>query len=276
MDKLQQYKNEIDSFLARFLSSKQKDFARVNAWGPDAIDKIRGIVSEGKTIRGSLVLLTHDLLKGQHRDEALSVAAAYELIQTGLLIHDDIMDHDSLRRGKPTVHIQYKNEGLAMCVGDILFFLAHELLPGTGVQTISDRIFEEVGVAQMQDISFGLRKDFPSKEEIISLYTYKTARYTFSLPMMAGATLAGADKNVVALFEKLGEYMGILFQIRNDSLGIKGDIRENKKTLARTYPVQQYLNAYQRKATKSLRALERNMDTTILKELLSFVTTYKH
>jgi geranylgeranyl diphosphate synthase type I len=285
MDKLQQYKREVDAFLASFLASKQKDFTRVNPWGPDAIEKIRAIVSEGKTIRGSLVLLTHDILHGTVHDDALRVAAAYELIQTGLIIHDDIMDHDILRRGKPTLHIQYKSEALAMCVGDILFFLAEELLSGTNVQTISDQIFQEVGIAQMQDVSFGLKKDFPTKEEIISLYTYKTARYTFSLPMMAGAILARADRETINLLENLGESMGILFQIQNDALGSKGDDRENKKTLVRYYrhhalPVQSTLQKdialYEARARRALQSFNRrHFDTTTLSTLLSFVTNRK-
>lgn len=275
MDKLRQYKKGIDAFLASFLASKQKDFARINPWGPDAMEKIRRIVSEGKTIRGSLVLLTHDLFGGNRKNEALRVAAAYELIQTGLIIHDDIMDHDAMRRGKPTLHIQYKNEALAICVGDILFFLAHELLSGTHVQTLSDRVFQEVGIAQMQDVSFGINKEFPAKEEIISLYTYKTARYTFSLPMMAGAILARADRDAIGLLEKLGENMGILFQIQNDALGVEGDIREHKKTLARRYPIQPEVKAYQQNVTQSLQTLARRVDTTALEELFTFVTKRK-
>lgn len=218
MDKLQRYKQEVDEFLASFLSSKQKDFAKVNAWGPDAIEKIQSVVSEGKTIRGSLVLFIHDAMKGKNRTAAVRVAASYELIQTGLIVHDDIMDHDVIRRGKPALYVQYKSEALAMCVGDLLFFLAHELLSETNVQSVSDQIFQEVCVAQMQDVSLKRKKTLPIKDEVRSLYLYKTARYTFSLPMMAAAILARSDKKTVDALEKLGEAMGLLFQIRDDEL----------------------------------------------------------
>lgn len=275
MEKLQQYKKEVDAFLTKFLVSKEKDFARVNAWGPDALSKIRAIVSEGKTIRGALVLLVHDLLKGEHKNEALCVAAAYELIQTGLITHDDIMDHDTVRRGKPTMHVQYKNEGMAMCVGDILFFLAWELLDETPVGKISALIFQEVGLAQMQDLSFNLKNDTPSKKEILALYQYKTARYTFSLPMMAGAQLAGASNKTISLFESLGQSMGILFQIQNDAKGVAGDLRENKKTLARFYDIQPELNKYKINAERVLDNLQKQMDVRELSTLLTFVITRK-
>lgn len=224
MDNLQRYKEEVDAFLSSFLRSKQKDLTRVNTWGPDAIVKIREIVSEGKTIRGSLVLFIHDAMNGKNRTAALRVAAAYELIQTGLIVHDDIMDHDAIRRGKPAFYIQYKSEALAMCVGDLLFFLAHELLSKTEVQTVSDQIFQEVCVAQMQDVSGHV-------DDQLTMYRYKTARYTFSLPMMAGAILAGADKRTIDRLEKLGEAMGVLFQIRDDELDQERTVSDLKAGL---------------------------------------------
>ena len=224
MDKLQRYKKEIDVFLASFLASKQKEYGRINRWGPDAMEKIRAIVSRGKTIRGSLVLFIHQSLQGRSRD-ALRVAAAFELVQTALVIHDDIMDHDEARRGLPALHIQYKSEALAMCVGDILFFLAHELLSNTDVQVVTDQVFQEVCIAQMEDVA----KSAKTKKDVLSLYTYKTARYTFSLPMMAGAILARANKKTIDLLEQLGEAIGILFQIRDDELdGEKTELQEEK------------------------------------------------
>lgn len=271
MDKLQRYKKEVDGFLSSFLASKKNDFSKVNSWGPDALGKIQGIVSEGKTIRGGLVLLLHDLLGGKAKNDALKVAAAYELIQTALVIHDDIMDRDTTRRGKPTIHVQYGSDAIAMCVGDILFFLAHELLSGISVQAVSDRIFQEVGIAQMQDVSFSLKKDTPSKKEILDLYKYKTARYTFALPMMAGAMLAKADKRVTNNLEKLGEAMGILFQIQNDTLNVQGDTRENKKTLARHYNTHDESKRYLKEAVQLLKTLKTHIDTTPLLALLDKV-----
>lgn len=261
MDNLQHYKKEIDSFLASFLLTKQKDFVRVNAWGPDAIEKIRGLVSEGKTIRGCLVLLTHDALKGRSKNEALRVAAAYELMQTALLIHDDIMDHDISRRGIPSIHIQYKSEAMALCVGDICFFLANELLSNTQVEKISAKIFQEVGIAQMADVSHSAK----SKIEIVSLYQYKTARYSFSLPMMAGAVLAGADIILTKHLEQLGEQMGILFQIQDDKI----DNEHNPFT-------GHDIAVYSKAARESLAQLPiQNKQKQILRNLLEFIINRK-
>ena len=255
MDKLQRYKKEIDVFLASFLASKQKEYGRINRWGPDAMEKIRAIVSRGKTIRGSLVLFIHQSLQGRSRD-ALRVAAAFELVQTALVIHDDIMDHDEARRGLPALHIQYKSEALAMCVGDILFFLAHELLSNTDVQVVTDQVFQEVCIAQMEDVA----KSAKTKKDVLSLYTYKTARYTFSLPLMAGARLARADKKTIAVLEKLGEAMGILFQIRDDELDKETSGLELEKP------------RYQKNAMKLIHSLQINAsDKKTLSDILDFV-----
>ena len=256
MEKLHRYKKEIDAFLASFLASKQKEYGRINRWGPDAIEKIRAIVSEGKTIRGSLILLSYSFFKSKISKKAIRVAAAMELLHTALLIHDDIMDHDEVRRGLPALHIQYKSEALAMCVGDILFFLAHELLSNTDVQVVTDQVFQEVCIAQMEDVA----KSAKTKKDVLSLYTYKTARYTFSLPLMAGARLARADKKTIAVLEKLGEAMGILFQIRDDELDKETSGLELEKP------------RYQKNAMKLIHSLQINAsDKKTLSDILDFV-----
>jgi geranylgeranyl diphosphate synthase type I len=103
---------------------------------------------------------------------------------------------------------------------------------------------QKVGFAQITDIHFGLSDFEPSEEEIIDLYKFKTARYSFSLPLRIGGMLAGYDDITLQNFESFGESLGIAFQIKDDELGIYGDekimgkpvgsdIRENKKTLFR-------------------------------------------
>jgi geranylgeranyl diphosphate synthase type I len=99
-----------------------------------------------------------------------------------------------------------------------------------------------VGLAQIQDVYFGYLSDAPSTDEILALYLHKTGRYTFSLPMMLGALLAGRSASETKQFAKLGEKLGLIFQIKDDELGLFGnsdeigkvvgsDIKENKKSL---------------------------------------------
>ena len=91
----------------------------------------------------------------------------------------------------------------------------------------------------------GASPDDPEKA-VLDLYRYKTGRYTFSLPLAVGSTLGGAGEDVLDLLDTLGEDLGILFQLKDDEMGLFGDevetgkpvgtdIREGKKTLFHLY-----------------------------------------
>jgi len=187
-----------------------------------------------------------------------------ELFQSGLLVHDDIMDRDLVRRGQPSIFKQYSEmadrarhadpahigQALGICAGDVAYFLAFELLAGTHapspvvgeVLALCARELSAVGIAQMQDVAWGASKDDVSVEEILRMYKYKTGRYSFSLPLLTGALFAGAPRDLRARLDSFGESVGLLFQVRDDELGLFGDekelgkpvgsdVREGKKTI---------------------------------------------
>lgn len=260
------YKSLIDAFLLQFLESKRAVLAEINLFGPDVIDRVKKVVIRGKTIRGSLVLLAYCFTNREPSDNAIKVAAAMELIQTALVIHDDIMDHDDTRRGMPSLHKQYNSESLAMCVGDVLFFLAFELLGSIKTDEITlgriirlvGREYQSVGIAQMMDVA----KRAKTKEEILSLYTYKTARYTFAVPLILGVILAGTTKDTLRYLEAYGVSAGVIFQIRDDMLDREKTLGENE------------IKAYQKSATESLKRMTIPEDRKIiLRNLLKFVLT---
>ncbi|MDP2792129.1 MAG: polyprenyl synthetase family protein [Rectinemataceae bacterium] len=231
------------------------------------MNRILDFSNSGKMIRGSLVFLGHDLFSSELSNGIIDAASAMEFFQAGLLIHDDIMDRDTTRRGMPTVHTSYSEEcmragstdpgrageALGICAGDICFFLGNEALSRTISSEIAptssrlslisycSRELARVGLAQMKDVEWALTTHTPSPEEVIRMYQYKTARYTFSMPLAAGALLADRP-DTTSLLESIGEKTGIVFQIRDDELGlfaseselgkpIGSDIREGKKTL---------------------------------------------
>jgi len=259
-------KNLIITRFDSHLRELREDFSRINRWGPDTLSRLRDYIAGGKMIRGGLIRSTHDMFSGRAESEALSAGVAMELFQAAFLIHDDIMDRDETRRGKPSIHAQYARlaasegiedsahlgEALGICTGDLAIFMAFEIL---GRLELSDSIktrlllrfcreFSYVGLAQMDDVYLGAGERGSSREAILSLYTYKTGRYTFSLPFAAGLILAGRDEATEKTFMELGEMMGVLFQIKDDELGIwsdegelgkpvGSDLSENKKTLYR-------------------------------------------
>ncbi len=247
----------IAQFLRDFFAHKQMELAKVNAWGTDVIARYHAFALSGKMIRGCLTILGYEMFTNQSSDEVVKAAAAMEIFQSALLIHDDIMDRDTIRRGDKTIFAQYQKigekkkmkdalhfgESMGMCTGDIGFFWAFSLLAQLAVEpTIKTNILStvtteltKVGVAQMQDVAFGHQKTMPNEEEILNLYRYKTARYTFSLPLMVGAIVAGQSDKTVKTLEKLGENLGIIFQLKDDQLDAQSDLREGKKTLLQLY-----------------------------------------
>jgi geranylgeranyl diphosphate synthase, type I len=253
--------------LRRLLESRAASLGRINAWGPDLVGRFLPFCLNGKMIRGGLLLLGWEMHAGGSRAaprHVLQAAAAIEILQSSLLIHDDIMDNDRLRRGHRTIFAQYEQSGrrahaadavsfgrsMGTCAGDAGYFLAIEALGTLGVSadrrasllTLVSRELTYVAVAQMQDLAFAASPRIPSRDEVLALYLYKTARYSFSMPLMAGALIAGAPAAEQRRLGELGERLGVIFQVRDDEMGIFGterqtgkpvgsDIREGKKTL---------------------------------------------
>ena len=211
----------------------------------------------GKMLRGVLACLAHDLFGGAAR-VVFALAAALECFQAGLLVHDDIMDKDDLRRGAPTMHRRFERleveagaparsaaalgEAIGICAGDIYYFIAWNIITALGASqgSLFSRELVNVCLAQIADVRFGSRGAFPTIEQTLEIYAYKTARYTICLPLCAGAMLSGRGDAQPAL-ESLGLNLGVLFQIKDDYLGLFGDekqlgkpigsdIREGKKT----------------------------------------------
>jgi len=234
-------------------------------WGEDVNRRLGEYALRGKLLRGAFVPFSYWIFTGDDTfpPGTIDAGVAMELLQSFLLIHDDIMDQDELRRGLPSIHRQYREiaprkgeqYGLSMgiCAGDVSAFLAMQRLAasdldpatkGRVLRLVSEEIVL-VGLAQMQDVHHGYVRD-ATEEAVLDVYTYKTGRYTFSLPLAIGAIIAGADENTIETLMQLGESFGRIFQIRDDRLGILeetaatgkatgSDIREDKKTIYRTY-----------------------------------------
>lgn len=260
------------------LRENEPRLGAVSPMGTQLAGRLETYAGAGKMIRGVLVRLGYELCAAEAPDAAMNrvldrAGAAMEFIQAGLLIHDDIMDRDTMRRGGETVHTQYEHDAkaaqafdpahhgvsLGVCAGDVAFFLGFHTLSSLPVPeawrerarqvaAFSAQELCWVGVAQMQDVrngAGGIGSD-PEPAQILRVYRYKTGRYTFSLPLVAGAMLAGAGALHIDALDQAGENLGVVFQLKDDELGIYGeaaqsgkradsDIRENKKTLLRHF-----------------------------------------
>lgn len=243
VDFFKRNKELISMELEIFLSKKAKELSDV-PWGKDVSDRLLKFSLGGKMFRGGLVLLAHEVFGGKHKREAARAACAVELLESSLLIHDDIIDNDYLRRGQKTIFAEY-GEDLGICFGDAGYFFAYEILPKSLVEIFSRKSVEVV-LGQMQDIYLGSSKKSFDEKDVIDVYLYKTASYSCSLPLMMGAILAGEEEKTVFGMEELGKCLGVIFQIKDDEIGlfgeekeigkaVGGDIKEGKKTLYYLY-----------------------------------------
>jgi len=275
-------RDKVIAYLDVFLEGKKEDFSQVNSWGEDAIRRLTPFIKSGKMLRSGLVCLGYTMSGRKVSSAIIPAAAAVEFFQTALLIHDDIIDRDNIRRGLPSLFFQYAQlgekeglsdpthfgEGMGICLGDIAFFLAFELFSDLkspksvkeDIVRLWSRELCYVGLAQMQDLYFGETTKEIAAEDILQLFHYKTARYSFSVPLKTGSMLGGAKPAVLSGLERCGHGLGLLFQLKDDELGLYGtekeigkpvgsDLRECKKTL-------HYYHLAQRASVKDRRRYE--------------------
>ncbi|MGL4561277.1 MAG: polyprenyl synthetase family protein [Brevinema sp.] len=222
-------------------------------------DYLCEFTTRGKLLRGIFVRLVAESFD-TNISQTNTVSGALELAESALLMHDDIMDNDDLRRGKLSMHrlleqnFHLSNHGgksLALCLGDLtLFSLFSHLSFSRDLVDLFSYELSMTALGQALEIEkSGQHKDL-SKKEILSIIEHKTAHYTFVLPFLAGAILSHQDDHIKKTLQKLGVIMGYLFQIRDDELNFfsqemtgkpsGGDIRENKKTLCRYELLQEF------------------------------------
>lgn len=215
----------------------------------------------GKMLRGTLVRLGYELVQQKSTAAIMKPAAAFEIVHTAFLIHDDIIDQSPTRRGKPALHIHnsetHYGMSQALCLGDLGLILANRLIIESDfpdknkLQAIAvfQKIKTDTILGEMLDVEAPRIKN-RDEELIMDIHLMKTANYTIVGPLSVGAILAGADDNLLKAIKYFGEKLGVAYQIQDDILGIFGnetkigksttsDIEENKSTLLLTYAVKQ-------------------------------------
>lgn len=197
----------------------------------------------GKRIRPVLCLLGNELFSDLHPDAYLA-AKAVELFHNFSLVHDDMMDEASLRRGQPTVHTKY-DSNTALLVGDIMVIRAYEYLQSihsshlSKILALFNQTAREVCEGQQLDMDYAKRATV-SIEEYIHMITLKTS-VLLAASLQMGAIIGGTGENNCKHLYEFGKKLGIAFQIQDDYLDAfgdakvfgkdaGGDIKQNKKT----------------------------------------------
>ncbi|MCX6252179.1 MAG: polyprenyl synthetase family protein [Bacteroidetes bacterium] len=197
----------------------------------------------GKRIRPLLVLMGCDLYGGDV-EKALDLAAGVEIFHNFTLLHDDIMDHAPVRRGKETVYKKW-NTNIAILSGDTMFAIAYEYISHADPAVLPEllRTFtqtaRQVCEGQQYDMNFETLENVTIRD-YLEMIRLKTG-VLIAASLKIGAIAAGAGMKEQENIYSFGENLGIAFQLQDDLLDtfgngeklgkeIGGDIVSNKKT----------------------------------------------
>ncbi len=242
----------------------------------------------GKRLRPILILVAYRTIGGRKIEDVLPAACAVEMIHTYSLIHDDLpaMDNDDFRRGKPSCHKAF-GEAIAILTGDALFAKAYEVLLKTktapeNMVYITKLLSSAVGIdgiigGQVMDIV----SNADSKDEELLKYIHinKTAKFISSC-LVIGALLADAYKEELKAIKKIGDTIGLAFQVVDDILDVKStkanlgkSVHKDEEQKKLTYPAFYGLDESIEKAHKLLKKSK-----SIMKKELKFrdVTELEH
>lgn len=221
------------------------------------IDAFNEHMNGGKRLRAFLVILGYNLAGRETDNDIITASLSYEFFQNGILMHDDIIDKSTLRRGRPSMYAALGNNqagiSKAICLGDVGIVAAYDALTLTNFDSSlklravanQSKVFKITIAGELKDIELSYDDEY-SLADILTMYEMKTSWYTFTGPLQLGAILGGGNETLLADLENLGRLMGIAFQIKDDITGIYGnvqdagksnlsDIEEGKKTVLTSY-----------------------------------------
>ncbi len=214
---------KIDKFLIKYLNRQDRSLL---------INPMKyGVISGGKKVRSTIILSAGKLFNLDQK-KLINICASVECIHSYSLIHDDLpcMDNDSIRRGKPSTHIKF-GEASAVLAGNSLLTLAFEIIadkryllnPKLKNEIINSLAFcsGHTGIAGGQELDLKFENKKKNLKQIILMQKKKTGKL-FSFCLYAVGVLAKKDNKEKKFLSVLGEEIGLLFQLADDFLDVKG------------------------------------------------------
>ena len=221
--KLNRNAKKVDKFINKFLKRQTKSLL---------VSPMKyGVLSGGKKIRSTIIFDTGKLFKIKNK-KLINICAAVECIHSYSLIHDDLpcMDDDVTRRGKPSTHIKF-GEATAVLAGNSLLTLAFEIIVDKSsllnpkqkndIVKLLANCSGHTGIAGGQELDLKYENKRKNLNQIINMQKKKTGKL-FSFCLQSIAVVGNKDKKEKIFLGKLGEEIGLLFQLADDFLDIKG------------------------------------------------------
>jgi geranylgeranyl diphosphate synthase type I len=235
---LESVAKEIDLMIDRYFVDRVGELNKASA---------HLLTAGGKRLRPAVVMLSADAVKRGSSQDIIQAALALELTHTFTLIHDDIMDGDTLRRGVQTVHTKW-DMPTGILAGDVLYARAFEFIcmakasDTAKVRAVSmlSRACADICEGQHLDMSFAKRNDV-DEYEYLEMVKKKTG-VLYAAAAGIGAILAGSSPQQAKALYLFGLNTGIAFQIQDDLIDLltpaeksgkdrASDLREGKQTL---------------------------------------------
>jgi geranylgeranyl diphosphate synthase type I len=264
---------EVHRQLATFLHGKRDEALHIDPQFVAAVDSLSEFVlSGGKRLRPTFAWWGWRGAGGSPFDPqahaVLRAVSSLELIQAGALVHDDLIDDSTTRRGTPTVHVEFTarhraagwlgtperfGAATAILLGDLALAWADDMLRSADLWPDELARAHAVWQAMRTEVLAGQYLDIVTQacgdekpETALLIDRYKTAAYTVERPLHLGAAIAGADPALIRAYRRFGADIGIAFQLRDDLLGMFGDpsitgkpagddLREGKRTVLLAY-----------------------------------------
>lgn len=287
-------KSLIDQRLIEYCSVRMETARHINERYGILWESIATLINAGgKRFRPYMLITAFSAYADDEADieSILPAAIAQELIHQAMLIHDDIIDRDTIRYGIKNVAGQYDDHykqylqddaerrhmttSSALLAGDVLISDAYRLIARVqapkehiveAITLLSNGVFDVVG-GELLDTESAFLTDTTIPAETIA--RYKTAGYSFVSPLLMGATFGGASESELRLLHQFAECLGIGYQLRDDMLGIFGNAAQTGKSTStditegkRTYLIEQFETVATKKQKDDFYKIFHNLDAT--------------
>jgi geranylgeranyl diphosphate synthase, type II len=217
--------------------------------------QLAAATENGKRLRPALLDTAYRAWGGTDRTAVSMVGAAIELLHTAFVIHDDVIDGDDCRRGRPNISGTHTADARSRGVdaarardfGNAAGILAGDLALTTALRAVAtcplptvtvhrlldlfDAALHATAAGELADVRLSLGADAVSVEATLTMAERKTAVYSFALPLQAAAVLADVPEHTVAAAGTVGRLLGTSFQLVDDLLGVFGDPAETGKSV---------------------------------------------